>query len=173
MKKITLVFWGESIYGEGSGRLDKLKYKFLELHGLSPRANYTDRATAACRRSDWQIWGQRVPRGQRDGFLRPYSWFSRQEPLLFYQVAPQLYSRGWVDFVPDPSLFFFCEHTVSSKVDYFCFVFLYYFFRYCHNYISSIRCILDWTEIHGRYSPIKVVLRSGGPGSIPGTIRKK
>jgi hypothetical protein len=25
---------------------------------------------------------------------RPYSRFSRQEPLLFYQVAPQLYSRG-------------------------------------------------------------------------------
>jgi hypothetical protein len=31
-----------------------------------------------------------VPRGQRDGSLRPYSRFSRQEPLLFYQVAPQL-----------------------------------------------------------------------------------
>jgi hypothetical protein len=26
-----------------------------ELHGLSPRANYTDRATAACRRSDCQL----------------------------------------------------------------------------------------------------------------------
>jgi hypothetical protein len=26
--------------------------------------------------------------------LRLYSRFSRQEPLLFYQVAPQLYSRG-------------------------------------------------------------------------------
>jgi hypothetical protein len=38
--------------------------------------------------------GLRVPRGQRDGFLRPYSRFSRQEPLLFYQVAPQLYSQG-------------------------------------------------------------------------------
>jgi hypothetical protein len=38
--------------------------------------------------------GQRVPRGQRDGSLRPYFRFSRQEPLLFYQVAPQLYSRG-------------------------------------------------------------------------------
>jgi hypothetical protein len=25
------------------------------LHGLSPRANYTDRSTAACRRSDCQI----------------------------------------------------------------------------------------------------------------------
>jgi hypothetical protein len=26
------------------------------------------------------------------------------EPLLFYQAAPQLYSRGWVDPVPDPLL---------------------------------------------------------------------
>jgi hypothetical protein len=32
--------------------------------------------------------------------------FSRQELLLFYQVAPQLYSRGWVDPVPDELLFF-------------------------------------------------------------------
>jgi hypothetical protein len=32
--------------------------------------------------------------------------FSRQEPLLFYQAAPQLYSQGWVDSVPDPLLFF-------------------------------------------------------------------
>jgi hypothetical protein len=65
-----------------------------KLHGLSPRANYTDRATATCRRSDCQLF-QMVPRGQRDGTSRPYSRFSRQEPLLFYQVAPQLYSRGW------------------------------------------------------------------------------
>jgi hypothetical protein len=50
--------------------------------------------------------GSRVTRGQRDGSLRPYSGFSRQELLLFYQVAPQLYSRGWVDPVPDPLLFF-------------------------------------------------------------------
>jgi hypothetical protein len=50
--------------------------------------------------------GYRVPRGQRDGSLRPYPRFSRQEPLLFYQVAAQLYSRGWVDPVPDPLLFF-------------------------------------------------------------------
>jgi hypothetical protein len=50
--------------------------------------------------------GKRVPRGQRDGSLRPYCQFSRQEPLLFYQVAPQLYPRGWVNPVPDPLLFF-------------------------------------------------------------------
>jgi hypothetical protein len=32
------------------------KTKTNKLHGLSPRANYTDRATAACRRSDYQLW---------------------------------------------------------------------------------------------------------------------
>jgi hypothetical protein len=74
---------------------------------MSPRANYTDQATAACRRSDcqllriegatWSAW--RIP-------TAVYSRFSRQEPLFFYQVAPQLYSRGWVDLVPDPLLFF-------------------------------------------------------------------
>jgi hypothetical protein len=74
------------------------------LHGLSPRANYTDRATAACPLSvcqllriegaTWSTW--RIP--------TVVSRFSRQEPLLFYQVAPQLYSRGWVDPVPDPLL---------------------------------------------------------------------
>jgi hypothetical protein len=81
--------------------------KKTKLHGLSPQANYTDRATAACRRSDcqlvqiegarWSAW--RIPPAV---FFR----FSRQEPLLFYQVAPQLYSRGWVDPLPDPLLFF-------------------------------------------------------------------
>jgi hypothetical protein len=29
------------------------------------------------------FWGSRVPRGQRDGSLRPYSRISRPEPLLF------------------------------------------------------------------------------------------
>jgi hypothetical protein len=29
--------------------------EYFKLHGLSPRANYTDRATAACRRSDCQL----------------------------------------------------------------------------------------------------------------------
>jgi hypothetical protein len=74
----------------------------LLLHGLSPRANYTDRA---CRRSDCQLlwimgatWSAWYPYGRTLGF-------SGQEPLLFYQVAPQLYSRGWVDPVPDPLFF--------------------------------------------------------------------
>jgi hypothetical protein len=35
------------------------------------------------------LCGQKVPRGQRDGSPGRISRFSRQEPLLFYQVAPQ------------------------------------------------------------------------------------
>jgi hypothetical protein len=45
----------------------------------------------------WSAW--RIP-------MAVFSVFW-QEPLLFYQIAPQLYSRGWVDPVPDPLLFFF------------------------------------------------------------------
>jgi hypothetical protein len=36
-----------------------LSLKKTKLHGLSPRANYTDRATAACRRSDCQFFADR------------------------------------------------------------------------------------------------------------------
>jgi hypothetical protein len=65
---------------------DLIPYK-KKLHGLSPRANYTDRATAACRRSDCQLLRIQGATWQCDGFLRPYSRFSRQESLLFYQIA--------------------------------------------------------------------------------------
>jgi hypothetical protein len=34
-------------------------YSLKKLHGLSPRANYTDRATAACQRSDCQLFADR------------------------------------------------------------------------------------------------------------------
>jgi hypothetical protein len=65
-----------------------------KLHGLSPRANYTVRANAACHRSDCQllrIEGTHVV-SVTDSYGRIL--FYRQEPLLFYQAAPQLYSRG-------------------------------------------------------------------------------
>jgi hypothetical protein len=60
--------------------------------------------------------GQRVPRGQRDGFIWPYSRFSRQEPLLFYQVAPQLYSQGRVHPVSDPLIYFLAVPVVFLSV---------------------------------------------------------
>jgi hypothetical protein len=50
--------------------------------------------------------GKRVPRGQRDGSLQLYSRISRQEQLLFYQVAPQLYSDE-VEWIPFQTHYFF------------------------------------------------------------------
>jgi hypothetical protein len=40
-------------------RLVTLSIKKKKLHGLSPRANYTDRATATCRRNDCQLFADR------------------------------------------------------------------------------------------------------------------
>jgi hypothetical protein len=51
-------------------------------------------------------YADRVPRSQRDRSPWSYSRISRPEPLFFFQIAPQLYSRGWVDPVPDPLCFF-------------------------------------------------------------------
>jgi hypothetical protein len=75
-----------------------------KLRGLSPQANYTTERPPLVREVSANIFGKRVSRGQRNGSPRPYSRFSRQEPLLSIQVSPQLYSRGWVDSVPDPQL---------------------------------------------------------------------
>jgi hypothetical protein len=41
---------------------------------------------------------------QRDGSRKALTRFSRSEPLLFFQGASQLYSRGWVAPVADPLL---------------------------------------------------------------------
>jgi hypothetical protein len=70
----------------------------------SPQANYTDRATSACRRSYCQLlriegvtWSaQRIPSAVNLGFL---DW-SR----YFLEIAHHFSSRGWVDPVPDPLL---------------------------------------------------------------------
>jgi hypothetical protein len=53
-------------------------------HGLSPQANYTDLATAACRRSDCQLFANRGchvvsvtdPSGRILGFLDRSRYFS-------------------------------------------------------------------------------------------------
>jgi hypothetical protein len=79
----------------------------------SKQTPWSESASELYRPSDRRLSAKWVPtfadrgvsRGQRDGSLRPYSRFSRQEPVLFYQVAPQLYSRGWVDPIPDPLFF--------------------------------------------------------------------
>jgi hypothetical protein len=60
IKLITLTlctFETDWIWTQRTDKCDRLHRQIekKKLHGLSPRANYTDRATAACRRSDCQL----------------------------------------------------------------------------------------------------------------------
>jgi hypothetical protein len=72
---------------------------------FSLQTNYTHWSTDTCRRSLVPTSVARgVSRDQRDGSPTAVNLFSRPEPLLFFQVAPHLSSRGWVDPVPDPLL---------------------------------------------------------------------
>jgi hypothetical protein len=74
---------------------------------LSPQANYTDWATANCR---WNLVptfvDRRVSLGQLSGSLTVvnFSFLGRRSRYFFFQAAPHLYSRAWVDPVPDPLL---------------------------------------------------------------------
>jgi hypothetical protein len=63
---------------------------------LSPQANYTDSATATCRRNLVQTFMDRgVWSGQRGGSPTVVNLnFARPEPLLFLEVAPHLLSQG-------------------------------------------------------------------------------
>jgi hypothetical protein len=72
---------------------------------ISPQANYTDRATSAAGEISSELllvvivaWSaQRIHRAINLGFLD-------QSRKYFYQVAPHLFSRGWMHTVPDPPL---------------------------------------------------------------------
>jgi hypothetical protein len=75
-----------------------------KLHGLSPRVNYTDRATSVCRRSDYQLLRIVGARGQRDGSLRPYFRFSRQKPLLVLKRLSGPRSRPTTFFLVVPGI---------------------------------------------------------------------
>jgi hypothetical protein len=88
----------------GNG-LETKKLKKTKLCGFNPQANYTDRATAACRRSYCQLL-------QIEGVVWSAQWipmtvnldFLDTEPLFFPSSSSSLYSQGWVDPVPDPLL---------------------------------------------------------------------
>jgi hypothetical protein len=69
------------------------------LRGFSPRANYTDRTTAAC----WRIYTFADILYHVISPTYPHGFLDRSSNY-FFQVAPQLYSRGWVNPVSDPLL---------------------------------------------------------------------
>jgi hypothetical protein len=64
--------------------------------GLSPRANYTNQVPTFTD-GGCHVVSVMVPYGCNLGFLYQGRYF-------FFQVAPQLYSQGWVGPVPDPQL---------------------------------------------------------------------
>jgi hypothetical protein len=83
------------MFGEKEDIYVTVQLEEIKLRGRSPQANYTDRATAACRRSWCQplrvegvAWSaQRIPTAFNLGLLDGSRYF-------FIQVAPQLSSRG-------------------------------------------------------------------------------
>jgi hypothetical protein len=79
-----------------------------KLHCLSPRANYTDRATAASRRSNFQLFADRGCHvvSVTDP-LRPYSRFYRQVPLLFYSSSSSVVLTRLSGPRSRPTTFFF------------------------------------------------------------------
>jgi hypothetical protein len=86
-----------------------------KLRGRSPQANYTDRATAAGRRSYCQPlrvegvgWSaQQIPTAVNLGFIDRSRYF-------FIQLAPQLSSRGWVGPFQIP---YFSENLVGPGIE--------------------------------------------------------
>jgi hypothetical protein len=76
-----------------------------KLRGFSPRANYIDRATAACRRNKCQFLRIEVSHSQSNRSPRQYSRFSRPKPLLFLPSSSSIVlTRLSVDTIPDPLL---------------------------------------------------------------------
>jgi hypothetical protein len=81
-----------------------MRHQQTKLRGLSLRANYTYRPTAACRQSYCQLLGIVCHVDNVTDLYGRILVFLDQRRYFFFQVAPQLYSRGWVDPVPDPLL---------------------------------------------------------------------
>jgi hypothetical protein len=77
----------------------------------SPQANYTDWATATCWRNLVSTFVDRVvSRGQRGATPTAVNLsFLDRSRYFFFQVAPHLSWRAWVDPVPDPLLLRKCS----------------------------------------------------------------
>jgi hypothetical protein len=86
---------------------------------FSSQANYIDWATAVGRRILAPTFAYRgVTRGQRGTSPRPLIFgFIDQSRYYFFQVAPQLSSRGWVDSVSDPVLLKKSDTAVNRTRD--------------------------------------------------------
>jgi hypothetical protein len=85
----------------------------MEILNKNKRTPWTESASELYRPSDRHLSAKLVLTFEDRGshvvsVTDPYGrilGFLDRSPYFFFQVAPQLYSRGWVDTVPDPLLF--------------------------------------------------------------------
>jgi hypothetical protein len=73
-----------------------------KLCGISSRANYTDRLLSVMLVQAFADRGCHMV-SVTDTYDRILGFLDRSR-YFFFQVAPELFSRGWVDPVPDPLL---------------------------------------------------------------------
>jgi hypothetical protein len=86
-------------HGEGLWRCNCNK-QTNKLHGLSPRANYTDRATAACQRSDCQLFADRGRHviSMTDPFGRILGFLDRSRYFSIKQLLSCTHEAEWTPF---------------------------------------------------------------------------
>jgi hypothetical protein len=97
--------------------------------------------------------------------------FLARSRYFFFQVAPQLYSRVWVDPVPDP-LLLRKSGSIGNRTRTYGSVTR----NSDHQTTEAVYFLLYNIYIYDRLCGLVVRVlgyRSGGPGSIPGTNRKK
>jgi hypothetical protein len=90
-------------------------YVQVQSTGATLKAPWSESASELYRPSDRRLSAKWLPTFADKGchvvsVTDPYGrilGFLDRSRYFFFQVAPQLYSRGWVDPVPDPLLFFF------------------------------------------------------------------
>jgi hypothetical protein len=69
--------------------VDVIMHYKNKLRGLNPRANYTDRATAACRRSSYQLLRIEACRvvSVTDSYCRILDFLDRSR-YFYFEIAP-------------------------------------------------------------------------------------
>jgi hypothetical protein len=89
-------YWVSGLFQRTKKETNSIAESACELYRPSDRCLSAELKQTFANR--FRVINARIPYGRNSGFL---NW----RPYFFFQVAPQLYSRGWVDPVPYPLVF--------------------------------------------------------------------
>jgi hypothetical protein len=121
----------DMIQAGGEILLSAIQKKKEKLHGRSPRANYTDRATAACRRSDCQLLR-----------IEGATWSARRIPTALFSI----FWTGAATFLSSSS----CLRSTNSLI----------LFGIWKNYLISGRSLLLY-QFTKRVTKLTVIIIVG------------